>query len=207
MRQAKLTFCVIGLLIFSKVMAIEEAQYKVLLKEDNVEVRQYKPYIVAETLVNETFEEAGSKAFNLLFDYISGKNQSQQEIAMTAPVSQTGQKIDMTAPVSQQKTDNGWWVSFMMPASFTLDSLPKPNNPNVSLKKYPAQLMASIEYSGFWSESNYLDNKSKLENWITQQGYKPMGSATWARYNAPFTPWFLRRNEVLIPVAELDKKE
>lgn len=187
-------------------MAIEEAKYDVLIKENNIEVRQYEPYIVAQTLVNDTFEDAGNKAFSRLFNYISGDNKSKQEIAMTAPVSQTGQKIEMTAPVAQQKSENGWIISFMMPMSFTLETIPKPNNPDIHIRKNESQLMASIEYSGFWSESNYLENKSKLETWISNSKYKSSGNPIWARYNAPFTPWFLRRNEVLIPIEKTTEK-
>lgn len=181
-------------------MAIEEAEYSVVLKENDFEIRQYSPYILAETMVNDNFEDAGSKAFKRLFGYISGDNQSKQEIDMTAPVGQMGEKIDMTAPVGQQKNEQGWMVSFMMPSTFSLDTLPKPNDPKVKIRKTPKQLIAAIEYSGFWSESNYLEHKSELETWIVSKGYKQIGEPIWARYNAPFTPWFLRRNEVLIPI-------
>lgn len=206
MLKSRLIICFMLLFISGKSMAIEEAKYDVLIKENNIEVRQYEPYIVAQTLVNDTFEDAGNKAFSRLFNYISGDNKSKQEIAMTAPVSQTGQKIEMTAPVAQQKSENGWIISFMMPMSFTLETIPKPNNPDVHIRKNESQLMASIEYSGFWSESNYLENKSKLETWISNSKYKSSGNPIWARYNAPFTPWFLRRNEVLIPIEKTTEK-
>lgn len=200
MFKLKQVLGVITFFISTTSMAIEEAKYAVLLKEDDFEIRQYQPFIVAETNVNDKFEDAGSTAFKRLFNYISGDNQAQQEIAMTAPVSQTSQKIDMTVPVAQQKSGDSWVVSFMMPASFTLETLPKPNDPLVNLQQAPTQLLASVQYSGFWSESNYLENKANLETWITNKGYKQIGEPIWARYNAPFTPWFLRRNEVLIAI-------
>ena len=200
MFKSKWILCVIALVMFGKSMAIEEAKYNVLLKEDDFEVREYEPFVVAETIVDDTFEDAGSKAFQKLFKYISGNNQTQQEIAMTAPVSQTSQKIDMTAPVAQQKSGEGWGVSFMMPSSFTLETLPTPTDPLVNLRQMDQQLMASVQYSGFWSESNYLENKAKLETWINSKGYQSSAAPIWARYNAPFTPWFLRRNEVLVPI-------
>lgn len=187
-----------------RAMAVEEAQYKVISEQNNIEVRYYIPHVLAETIVNDDIEDAGNAAFQPLFEYISGDNTAKTDIAMTAPVSQqaVSEKIAMTAPVSQQKADNGWAISFMMPASYTLATLPKPNNPKVELREVPEQLIASIRYSGFWSEDNYSKHKQELESWIQQSGYQISGEAVWARYNAPFTLWFLRRNEVLIPIIE-----
>ena len=186
------------------VMAIEEAKYDVISKDDKIEVRHYTTHVVAEMVVNGELEEAGSEAFQLLFGYITGDNVSQLDIEMTAPVGQqsTGEDIAMTAPVGQQETEAGWVVSFMMPASYTLETLPSPSDERVVLRQVASQTVAAIRYSGFWSESNYLEHKVKLENWIQQSRYKVNGDALWARYNAPFTPWFLRRNEVLLPIID-----
>jgi hypothetical protein len=183
-------------------MAIEEAAYSVLKKENDFEIRDYAPHILAETTVEGDLEEAGNKAFNRLFRYISGDNRSRDKVAMTAPVSQEqkGEKITMTAPVGQQSVQGKWAVSFMMPASYTLETLPEPMDPNVTLRQVPARRMAAVRYSGFWSVKNYLRYKSALEFWIHERGLKMAGAPIWARYNPPFTPWFLRRNEILIPV-------
>lgn len=186
-------------------MATEEAEYTVLLKEENLEVRLYEPHIVAETVVDTEFEDAGSEAFGSLFNYISGNNQSQQEIAMTAPVGQVaeGQEIDMTAPLGQTQVDGKWVFSFMMPGSFTMQTTPKPRDERITIRQVPEQTMAAIEYSGFWSKSGYEKNKARLEEWIDKKGFIIQGKPVWARYNAPFMPWFLRRNEVLIPIDHL----
>ncbi len=203
MKKYWCAFFIFGTLLLSQhAMAIEEAKYSVLLGESDIEVRQYDSHIVAETIIQGELEDAGNAAFRPLFDYISGDNISQTDISMTAPVSQqaANQEIAMTAPVAQQQVDSGWAVSFMMPASYTLDTLPTPNNPKVKLRQIPSQLIAAIRYSGFWSESNYVKHKKELENWLKQSDYQSSGKAIWARYNAPFTPWFLRRNEVLIPI-------
>jgi len=183
-------------------MAIEEAAYNVLRKENSFEIRDYAPHILAETVVEGDLEEAGNNAFNRLFRYISGENRSRQKAAMTAPVSQErkGEKITMTAPVGQQRIQEKWAVSFMMPASYTLDTLPEPEDPKVTLRQVPARRMAAVRYSGFWSEKNYLRYKLELESWIHEKGLTIVGDPIWARYNPPFTPWFLRRNEILIPV-------
>jgi len=183
-------------------MAIEEATYKVVKKDNNFEIRDYAPHILAETIVEGDFEEAGNKAFNVLFGYISGDNRSREKLAMTAPVSQEpkGEKIKMTAPVGQQRVQESWAVSFMMPASYTLETLPEPEDPKVTLRQVPARRMAAVRYSGFWNEKGYLRYKLELESWIREKNYTIVGDPIWARYNAPFTPWFLRRNEILIPV-------
>ena len=121
---------------------------------------------------------------------------------MSAPESQEpmGDKIKMTAPVGQQRAQGKWAVSFMMPASYTLETLPEPEDPEVKLRQVPARRMAAVRYSGFWSEKNYLRYKLELESWINERGLRIVGDPIWARYNPPFTPWFLRRNEILIPV-------
>jgi len=190
-------------------MAIEEATYKVVKKDNQFEIRDYAPHILAETVVEGNLEEAGNKAFNRLFRYISGDNRSRDKVAMTAPVSQepSGVKIKMTAPVGQQRVQEKWAVSFMMPDSYTLETLPEPEDPNVKLRQVPARRMAAVRYSGFWSEKGYLRYKMELESWIHKRGLTIMGDPIWARYNPPFTPWFLRRNEILIPVnTDVDRK-
>jgi len=195
------------LVLFSikPVMAIEEAEYDLVSEHGDIEVRLYSPHIVAETVVYEDIEEAGNAAFQRLFGYITGSNRSQTDIAMTAPVSQqqSNEEIAVTAPAGQQKVGDGWAISFMMPNTYTIETLPVPEDDRVVLRQVPSQTIAAIHYSGFWSESNYLEHKAELETWIKQSGYRINGQAIWARYNAPFTPWFLRRNEVLIPISQL----
>jgi len=184
-------------------MAIEEAPYQVLKESGSFELREYVPHILAETMVDGDLEEAGNKAFRPLFNYISGANRSRAKIAMTAPVSQEpqGEKIAMTAPVSQQRTRDKWAISFMMPASYTLETLPVPDDPAITLRLVPAHRVAAVRYSGTWSEKNYQRYLKELEAWIRDNNLKIVGEPVWSRYNPPFTLWFLRRNEILIPVA------
>jgi hypothetical protein len=184
-------------------MAVEEAPYRVVQKEGAFELREYEPQILAEVVVDGDLEDAGNKAFNLLFRYISGENRGRAKIAMTAPVAQerTPEKITMTAPVSQQSAPGGWAVSFMMPSSYTLETLPVPDNPAVVIRQVPARRVAAIRYSGTWSGARYRDHLARLEAWIRASGFVSSGEPVWARYDPPFMPWFLRRNEVLIPVA------
>jgi hypothetical protein len=204
---------VLLMLIFTlgvtEVMAVEEAKYSVLKKNDRFEIRDYAPHVLAEIIVEGDIEQAGNKAFNRLFRYISGDNRSRDKIEMTAPVSQEprGEKIKMTAPVSLQPAQGRWAVSFMMPSSYTLETLPEPEDPGIILRQVPARRMAVVRYSGFWSKKNYLRYKNKLEEWINKEGLTILGDPIWARYNPPFTPWFLRRNEILIPVNSVSENE
>jgi effector-binding domain-containing protein len=184
------------------VMAIEEAKYTVVKKDGAFELRQYDGYILAETIISGDMENASRQAFRRLFNYISGDNQAQVKVAMTAPVSQeaTGEKISMTAPVSQERMDDSWAVSFMMPASFTESTIPTPNDPRVNIRVVDDRKMATYRYSGRWKSGQYLKHKESLESWIEAQGLTIVGEAIWARFNGPFTLPFMRRNEVQIPV-------
>lgn len=186
------------------VMAAEEAKYVVLLAEQSFEIRQYEPHILAETLVDSDFDSAGNKAFRRLFKYISGNNTTQQKVEMTSPVAQeqASEKIDMTSPVGQQRDKDRWAVSFMMPAAYSLETLPEPKDPKVVLRQVPARYIAAVRYSGVWSEKAYLRHKSELQAWIVDSGRRVVGEPVWARYDPPFMPWFLRRNEILVPIAE-----
>ncbi|TCB48156.1 heme-binding protein [Acinetobacter sp. ANC 4779] len=183
-------------------MAVEEASYVVISQDKPFEIREYAPHVIAETLVEGNMENVSNKAFMKLFRYISGSNVSRSKVAMTAPVSQQsiGEKIPMTAPVAQQRVDEKWLVSFTMPKSSTLSTLPQPEDASITLRQVPAQRMAVVRYSGMWSEKNYLNHELELVAWMKKMGLTPTGNAVWARYNPPFTPWFLRRNEVMIPV-------
>jgi effector-binding domain-containing protein len=187
-------------------MGIEEAAYAVEKTDGAFQVRQYAPQVVAETLVEGTLEEAGNKAFRPLFNYISGANRAKGKIAMTAPVTQQrdGEKIAMTAPVGQEAVSNQWAITFMMPTHYTLETLPAPTDEKVRLRAIPARRMAAVRYSGTWSRQRYERNLARLREWMNAQGLAAAGDPVWARYNAPFTPWFLRRNEILVP---LEKRE
>ena len=182
-------------------LAVEEPDYELLRQDGDFELRAYGATLVAETVVSGEFEDAGSRAFRALFKYIDGNNQAREEIAMTAPVSQArSEKIAMTAPVSQRAAGEQWVVSFMMPSEYTMDTLPEPLDGRIVMRELPPYRAAVIRYSGFWSEKNYREHLEALQGWVAESGLKPRGEPVWARYNAPFTPWFLRRNEILIPV-------
>ena len=191
-----------SLLVAKSALAIEKAKYTVLEKENDFEIRQYDSQIVAETYVDGDLEDVGNEGFRRLYGYISGDNKKKQSISMTAPVGQEAgsEKIAMTAPVKQEKKDNQWRITFLMPSEYTLETLPEPNDNKVKLKADPGRLMAAVRYSGTWSEDGYEENRALLEEYIQKRGLTKAGEPVWARYDPPFMPWFLRRNEVLIPI-------
>ena len=195
-------FCLASVLFVRDAQAIEETKYEVIESEGEFELRQYPAHVVAETLVEGDFSEVGNAEFRRLSGYIDGQNRRKQTIPMTAPVSQEADsvKIPMTAPVNQERAGEKWRFTFLMPAEYNLETLPEPLDSRVELREVPERLMAALKYSGTWSKSRYGEKQEQLMEWIARRGLNQVGEPVFARYNPPFTPWFLRRNEVLIPV-------
>ena len=179
-------------------MAIEEPVYEVIQQLEGAEVRQYAPYVVAQVLVSGPADDAGSQAFPILAGYIFGKNKGARKLDMTAPVTQAAApvKLDMTAPVTQAAAPGGFIVQFVLPKDITLATAPEPIDPRVQLREVPARRVAVIRYSGFWSQANFDEHLAQLEAALRVAQLPWAGEPTLSRYNAPFTPWFLRRNEI-----------
>ncbi|MCB6180150.1 heme-binding protein [Rhodobacter sp. Har01] len=188
-------------------MAIEEPKFSLALKDGAFELRDYAASVVAEVAVTGNQDEAGRRGFRLLAGYIFGGNKARQKIAMTAPVTKIpkGQTIAMTAPVTQiaGKDQGGgeWLVRFTMPASYQLADLPLPNDPAVSLHAQPPARLAVLRFSGLAGEAKVAEATRRLLAWLGSRGLVALGPSQVARYNPPWTPWFLRRNEVMVPVA------
>jgi hypothetical protein len=182
--------------------AVEEPPFAVIESSGPFELRRYAAVIVAETTIDGEFEDVGNEGFRRLAAFINGNNRRKQSIPMTAPVQQASQseKIAMTAPVGQEKSGGSWRITFVMPQKYTLDTLPAPIDPSVTLRAEPGRTMAAVRYSGTWSRRGFEQNRARLLQWVDEREFKQVGEAVWARYNPPFVPWFLRRNEVLIPV-------
>ncbi|MBC7605215.1 MAG: heme-binding protein [Ramlibacter sp.] len=183
--------------------SIEEPKFVITQQLNGAEVREYAPYIVAEVVVPGPADEASTQGFKLLAGYIFGKNKGDRKVAMTAPVTQTpvaptpaSQKIEMTAPVTQSATSSGYAVQFVMPAQFTLETLPEPIDPQVHLKAVPSTRYGVIKYSGLWSQSNYDTHLATLRSTLAAAQLKTTGDPVLSRYNPPWTPWFMRRNEI-----------
>ncbi len=180
--------------------AIEQPKFTVLKTTEVFEIRKYEPYVVAEVVVAGPATEAGNQAFPILAGYIFGKNKGERKFDMTAPVTQTAVsvpvKLEMTAPVTQTLSAEGFLVQFMMPGAYTLATLPEPLDARVKLREIPEQTVAVIKYSGTWSQTNYDEHLGMLKNALSQASIATQGEPVYSRYNAPFTPWFLRTNEI-----------
>jgi len=178
--------------------AIEEPKYTVVRECGNFEIREYAPYLVAEVVVPGPAGSAGNQGFRILADYIFGKNKGARKVSMTAPVIQARApaKLQMTAPVIQIDSDGAYIVQFTMPHGYTLETLPEPLDPRVKLKEVSGGSFAVIRYSGTWSERNFQVHLEQLERGVREAGLRTTGSPIYSRYNPPFTPWFLRRNEI-----------
>ena len=204
MRITKAT-SLLALALFAAPMpshAIEEPAYEVIRNMGAVEVRQYAPYVVAEVLVAGSAAEAGSRAFPILAGYIFGKNKGENRLAMTAPVTQTAApiKLEMTAPVTQSAAPGGYLVQFVLPKGVTLANAPEPIDQRVILRQVQPTRVAVIRYSGFWSDANYNEHLALLQETLRRAGVKWSGEPIYSRYNSPFTPWFLRRNEIWLQI-------
>jgi hypothetical protein len=183
-------------------MAIEKPSYLVVERREAFELRDYASYLVAETVVGGSREEAGNAGFRILAAYIFGKNRGEKKIAMTAPVTQAEPaKIAMTAPVALAGQEGRWTIQFMMPSSYTLETLPEPLDSAVSFRVMPARRVAAHAYSGTWSASRYEEHLATLRAALAMAGLTAVGEPTWARYDPPFMPWFLRTNEILVELA------
>ena len=175
----------------SIVMANEEPEYEVLQKTSDYEIRRYAEYIVAEVDVNSNMKDASSSAFRILAGYIFGGNDDEKKMNMTAPVESR----------SVAGSDDASTFAFVMEKSFSMDTLPKPDDPQVRLQKRTQRIMAARRYSGSWSESSYNKHRDKLLAALREAKIEVIGEPVWARYNAPYVPWPLRRNEVMFEVA------
>ena len=198
-----LSAIVAALALAGPAMAIEEPRYEVVRSTPDFELRQYPPYAVVETATEGDPDAARNAAFDRLFKYISGNNRAQQKIEMTVPVvvKPAGEKLEMTAPVVTQSGEgSATLMQFVLPSRLNASKAPQPTDPAVRVRDVAAQAIAARRYSGRPSESNYRENEAKLLASLKGAGLTPTDVPRFAVYNPPFTPWFMRRNEVLVPV-------
>ena len=189
----------------SAAMAVEEPKFTPVLREGDFEERDYPALVVAEVSVAGAQKEAASKGFRLLAGYIFGGNQRRQDIAMTAPVAQqraAGEKIAMTAPVAQtQSTAGHWVVRFTLPSHYSLATLPRPNDARVVLRSTAPARFAVLRFSGLARPADVEAKSKALLMRLPAHRLRATGPVSLAQYNPPWTPWFLRRNEVMVEVA------
>lgn len=197
-------------------MATEEPPYDVVDKLGEVEIRSYAAVVLAETEVEGTFEGVSNAAFRRLAGYIFGGNRARggaaesTKIAMTAPVGMRtagNAKIAMTAPVGMRPAapaaggSERWVMLFTMPSAWTLATLPEPTDPRVTLRQGPPRQIAVLRFSGIWSDVRFAEQERLLRAQLATSGWQVTGPVESMRYDPPWTLWFLRRNEVALPVA------
>ncbi len=183
-------------------MSIESPKYQSIRKEKPFELRRYASFITAEVRVNGAdYNDAANRGFRPLANYIFGNNIAKQKISMTAPVTAapSPEKIAMTAPVTISG-EGEYTVAFTMPKKYTLESLPEPVDKSIAFKENPEKTMAVIRFSGSFNQNNFNKRIAQLHNWIKVCGFKEAGDPLIAGYDPPFTPWFLKHNEVMIEI-------
>ncbi len=180
----------------------EEAAYKLLFEMDNIQIRLYEETLIAQTSSQGNYKDSSNRAFRPLANYIFGDNQAQQEISMTTPVLQTqdSEKIAMTVPVYQKKNQDNWTMSFVLPAKYTLQTIPLPNDPNVKILIRPEKKIASIKYSGRITAESIEIYSKQLIDWLNLNEYKITSAPYSAAYDPPWTIPFLRRNEIHVEI-------
>ncbi|MEJ2241257.1 MAG: heme-binding protein [Candidatus Bathyarchaeota archaeon] len=167
---------------------VKEVKYRLIKKLDNIEIRHYDKLTITKV------DGYGDGGFNLLFDFISGNNNSKSNLEMTSPV--ISRNIDMTAPVLSEKES----IAFVMPEEYTLENTPTPNDERVRIEEIPERNIAVLKFSGRWTSSNFKEKSEQLLRQLKKLGIKTKGNLFSMRYNGPLTPWFLRRNEVAIEI-------
>ncbi|MBK9442547.1 MAG: heme-binding protein [Comamonadaceae bacterium] len=183
--------------------ATQEPDYTLVRQLEGAEVREYPAYTVAEVVVPGPATKAGNQAFPILAGFIFGKNKGERKFTMTAPVTQVAVpvKLAMTAPVTQTTAPGGFLVQFVLPKGVSAASAPEPTDARVMLREVPPSRVAVIRFSGFWSEANYDKNLTKLQSALRDADLAWTGEAVYSRYNPPFRPWFMRRNEIWLHLA------
>ena len=186
---------IIAILTASPVGAeYERPSYSVVLKKDGLEIRDYAAAIVVETQVLASRRDAAGEAFRSLFNYISGNNTASLEIPMTSPVVQT--------PVGKGPDDvsDKWAIRFFLPSNLTAEDIPQPLQQDLKIVTLAAQRFASVSFKGTQNDEKVSKYTARLREFIFQNGYGVSGEPVYAFYDPPFVPWFLRDNEILLPI-------
>lgn len=186
-------------------MAIEKPKYTVLKKDGKFEIREYEEQILAEVEIEGDWGSALNKGFRVLAVYIFGGNKGKAKIAMTAPVTEERgyqkERIPMTAPVTASKvSEKRHKISFMMPAKYTMDTLPEPNSEDITFRKLEKHKAAIIRFSGYLREGLLKKKIEELKHWLETESIEPKSEFISAQYNPPWIPGLFRRNEIIVHI-------
>ena len=196
----------------AQLFSLEQPKFQSLEKDAEFELRLYSPMVVAEVVVQGDLASAGKEGSRLVKQYIfregphasaDQKKEASDRISMTLPVTmeKEPEKISMTLPVTMEaKSESTYRLHFVMPSSYTLDTLPKSADPRVTIRAIPEQKFASIRFSKFSTEANVAEQTSLLKSWMHKKGLVAGGSPQFARYDPPSVPPLFRRSEILIQV-------
>jgi hypothetical protein len=180
---------------------VEQPKYKTVTSDGPIEIREYEPIITAEVDVTGERSAAIREGFRAIAAYIFGDNKPRPKIAMTAPVEQQSQKIAMTAPVTQKSNDRNWTVRFIMPKSWTMETLPEPTDSRVRLVPVSGRRMLAIRFSGLATDGIIAQKTSELRRFASDRNINSQGEPILAFYNPPWTLPLLRRNEIMLEIA------
>lgn len=193
---------------------VEKPEFEVLQEGDEYEIRRYPAYIVARVAIAGDPAEAMNDGFRPLADFIFGGNEPKQKIAMTTPVTMEapsgGEEIAMTTPVTQEAAEEETdlhFISFIMPAEYTLETLPTPTNDAVTLKEIPERTVAVHRFGWTGAHHHMVKREKELRAKLAADGLETTGAAIYARYDPPWTMPIFRRNEVMIPVNYAPEEE
>lgn len=162
----------------------ETPEYKVLEKDGAFEIRSYESYLTAAV---EEISRSEATGFGEIFDYINGSNSKEEQISMTVPI------------INELETGHVT-TEFVMPHTYSTESLPDPLNPRIKIKKIEESVCAVVSFSGSISEHKIEKYQEKLGEWLEERNIRTVGGFRLARYNSPFTPPTFKRNEILIDI-------
>ena len=176
-------------------IALEETSYRVITANQIYEIREYDDRLAVQT--NQ--KNGQNRAFRKLFKYISGSNISSTKIEMTTPVTQSV-KIEMTTPVTQKLQDGEIIMKFFLPRKFQLKTVPQPLSEDLSIVVVKGGKYAVKKYSGRSTYKNFEKQSKLLIEALSADKIKAIDHPIKATFNGPLTPFFLRRNEVMIRI-------
>ncbi|MDG4779421.1 heme-binding protein [Micromonospora sp. WMMD961] len=185
----------------------EQQPYRVVSRHPGFELRRYPAHLVAEMQVQASFTRAPIEAFRPLAGYLGGANRARHPVGAAEPTTSAvsgSEKIAMTVPVVQIEGDwpGAYLIQFVLPATLTAATVPEPVDARVRVREVAAQLAAAMRFSGRWTEQTFGQRATMLGRSVTAAGLQPTGAVRYARFDLPWKPWFLRRNEVVLPVVE-----
>jgi hypothetical protein len=200
----KIIFILLGLIVLWSIWGyvssnVEQAEYTVLEKAKGYEIRQYAPHIEAQTTINGSYDDTLNKGFMIIAGYIFGGN-TKKQVADVGVEEDVSEKIAMTAPVVAQARGESRVIAFVMPKSYSLETLPIPNDDRVRLVEVPEKKVAVLRFFWFRNADRVEEMEKRLLSYLERDSLEPVGAPSYAGYNAPWTPPWMLRNEIMVEI-------